>query len=88
MENKDQLKEIDIKNRRCSYFDDIMRLIGISNIFLNEKSYKSYKNILIFNILCKIFVVLKQLLIRFDETDGFIRTYDGSRYLVLFGFRL
>ena len=33
-------------------------------------------------------MVLKQLHIRFDETDGFIRTYDGSRYLVLFGFRL
>ena len=65
-----------------------MRLINISNIFLNEKSYKSYKNILIYDILCKNLMVLKQLRIRFDETDGFIRTYDGSRYLVLFGFRL
>ena len=25
------------------------------------------------------------MLIRFDKIDGFIRVYDGSRYLVLFG---
>ena len=24
------------------------------------------------------------MLIRFDKTDGFIRVYDGTRYLVLF----
>ena len=27
----------------------------------------------------------KHLRIRFDKIDGFIRVYDGSRYLVLFG---
>ena len=27
----------------------------------------------------------KSLRIRFDKIDGFIRVYDGSRYLVLFG---
>ena len=25
------------------------------------------------------------ILIRFNKTDGFIRVYDGTRYLVLFG---
>ena len=29
MESKDELKEIDIKNRTCYYFDDIMRVIDI-----------------------------------------------------------
>ena len=28
----------------------------------------------------------KPLRIMFDEIDGFIKTYDGIRYLVLFGF--
>ena len=28
----------------------------------------------------------KLLPIRFDKKDGFIRVYDGTRYLVLFGF--
>ena len=27
----------------------------------------------------------KRLRIRFDEIDGFIKIYDGVRYLVLFG---
>ena len=33
----------------------------------------------------KTFIGVKQLRIRFDKTDGFIRVYDGTRYLVLFG---
>ena len=28
---------------------------------------------------------LKCLSIRFDKIDGFIRIYDGNRYLILFG---
>ena len=30
-------------------------------------------------------IVAKPLRIRFDKVDGFIRVYDGTRYLVLFG---
>ena len=30
-------------------------------------------------------ITAKHLRIRFDKIDGFIRVYDGSRYLVLFG---
>ena len=30
MESKNELKEIDIKNRRCYCFDDIMKVIDIS----------------------------------------------------------
>ena len=41
MKSKDELKEIDIKNCTCYYFDDIMRVIDIdfSDILLIEKSY-------------------------------------------------
>ena len=28
---------------------------------------------------------VKSLRIRFDKIDGFLRVYDGTRYLVLFG---
>ena len=35
----------------------------------------SYKTLIGTNLLC----------IRFDKTDGFIRVYNGTRYLVLFG---
>ena len=41
-----------MKNRSCYYFDDIMRLVDIDsdNILLDEKSYKIYKNVLIYGI--------------------------------------
>ena len=46
MENKDELKEIDIKNGKCYYIEDTrVRDIDFSDIFLDEKSYKTYKNI-------------------------------------------
>ena len=37
------------------------------------------------NYYCKTLIGPKPLRIRFDKTDGFIRIYDGTRYLVLFG---
>ena len=42
MESKNKLKEIDIKNRTCYYFDDIMRVIDVdfNNILLDENLYK------------------------------------------------
>ena len=46
---------------------------------------KSYKNILVHNILYKILTDSKPLCIRFDKIDGFIRVYDWKRCLVLFG---
>ena len=53
MESKNEFKKINIKNRTCYYFDDIMRDIGIhsGDILLDEKSYKTYENILIYDIL-------------------------------------
>ena len=46
MASKNELKEIDIKNRACYFFDDIMRAWKIhidtdfSGILLDEKLYK------------------------------------------------
>ena len=44
MKSKDELKEIDIKNRTCYYFEDIMRVwdrdTDFSDILLDEKLYK------------------------------------------------
>ena len=47
MESKSEFKKINMKNRTCYYFDDIMRVIGIdfNNILFNKKLYK---NLLIF----------------------------------------
>ena len=62
MESKDELKEIDVKNRTCYYFDNIMRLEDINfNILLEEKSYKTYENILIYDISYKTFMGAKPL---------------------------
>ena len=80
----DKLKEIDIKNRTCYYFDDIIKIEGfdLDNILIDEKSYE---NILVYNISYKSLNNSKPLCIRFDKIDGFIRVYDGTRYLVLLG---
>ena len=46
MENKDELKEIDIENRVCYYFDIIKDIyiyiyINFSDILLGEKLYEN-----------------------------------------------
>ena len=46
---------------------------------------KSYENVLIHDISYKTLIDAKPLHIRFDKIDGFIRVYDGTIYLVLFG---
>ena len=43
------------------------------------------KIFLVYNISYKTWIDAKPLRIRFDRIDGFIRVYDGPRYLVLFG---
>ena len=66
----------------CYYFDDIMAVRDIysGNIFLDGKLYK---NILIYGISYKSFMGLKLLCICFDKIDGFLKIYDGIRYLIL-----
>ena len=54
MESKDKLKEIDIKNCMCYYFDDMIRFwdwdIEFNDILLDEKSYETSENILVYDI--------------------------------------
>ena len=45
---------------------------------------KKCENILIYDISYKTFMGSISLRIRFDEIDGFIKIYDGIRYLVLY----
>ena len=77
-------KEINIKNRTSYYFNDTIKIeeIDFDNILLDEKSYG---NILIYDISYKTLIGAKPLRIRFNKLDGFIRVYDGTTYLVLFG---
>ena len=83
MESNGELKKVDIKNRTHYYSDDIITVTGIDfrDILLDEKSYK---NILIYDISYKAFMGSKPLHIRFDKIGGFVKIYDGIRYLVLF----
>ena len=46
---------------------------------------KSHENILVYNISYKSLIDSMPLRIRFDKIDGFIRVFDGPRYLALFG---
>ena len=79
MESK-ELKEINIKNHTCYYFDDIIKVedFNLDNILIDEKSYK---NFFAYNMSYKTLIDAKPLHIRFDKTD---RAYEGDRYLVLF----
>ena len=88
MENNNELNEINIKNGTCYYFDDIMRVgdFGFCNILLDKKFYEnSFENILIYNTSCQTFMGEKSLCIRFNKIDGFIKIYDRTMYLALFG---
>ena len=85
MESKNELKETDIKNHTCYYFDDIIKAIhnNCNDILLEEKLYKeNCKNI--YDISYKTSTGGKPLCIRYDEIDGFIKIQDRIRYLVLF----
>ena len=46
---------------------------------------KTFANILVYNISYKSLIDSKRLSITFNKIDGFVRVYDGTRYLVLFG---
>ena len=45
---------------------------------------KSYENIFIYDILYKTFIGAKPLCISFNKIVGFIRVYNGTRYLLSF----
>ena len=83
MENN-EFKKVCMKSCMFYYFNDIIKLedFVIDNMLIDEKSHK---NILIFDILCKTLICSKPSLIRFNKIDGFIRIYDETKYLTLFG---
>ena len=88
--SKDELMETDIKSHTCFYFDDITRFwdrdIKFRDILFDENSNETYENILIYHISYKTSTGVKPLHIRFDKIDGFIKTYNGFRCLVLFDY--
>ena len=88
MESENELKEVDIKNCACYYFDDIIN--GTDNNFndiLADK--KSYENISVYDILYKTSTRPKPLCIRFDKIDRLILVLDREiKHLVLFDYGL
>ena len=78
MESNDELKEINIKDHKCYYFNDIIKIkdFNLDNILIDEKSQE---NILFYNISYKTLIDAKHLRIRFEKIDGFIRIYDGTK---------
>ena len=79
-----EFKKIRIKNRTCHYFDDIIKLedFDLDSTLIDKKSYA---NILIYDISYKTLIDPKSVRIRFNQIHGFIRIYDGTRYLKLLG---
>ena len=81
---KNEFKKVCIKNRMCYYFHDIIKLedLDFDNILIDKNSHK---NIMIYDISYKTLIGSKPLCIRFNKMDEFVRIYDGTRYLALFG---
>ena len=81
MDSNDKLKEIDIKNRTCYYFDDIFKIdeFNLDNILIDEKLYE---NILFYSISYKN-LIAKPLHVRFDKINGleFMMDLDIQYYL-------
>ena len=80
MKSKNELKEIDIKNRVRYYFHDIINgtEINFSNILLDKTLYKTAS---VYNTLYKTPTGPKPLRIWFDKIDGFIEALDGTNKL-------
>ena len=81
--NNNKLKEINIENCPCYYFDDIINIydLDVDNILIDEKSYKSILN---YDIAYKTRYIAKPLGIIFERVDEYIRKYDGIKYPTLF----
>ena len=64
MGSNNELKEINIKNCTCYYFDHIIEDFDFDNILLHEKSQEKFS---ICGISYKALIGAKPLRIRFDE---------------------
>ena len=84
MDSNEKLKETNIKNLACHYFDDIIKFrdLNLDNLSIDEKSYQKILVITFFTIFL---MGAKPLRIMFDKIDGCIRVYDGIRYLLFSG---
>ena len=62
MGSNNELKEIDIKNRTCYFYDDIIKFedFDLDNILIDEKSYK---NILVLTFHIKFWLVVNLLIL-------------------------
>ena len=82
MDSNDELKETDIRNRTCYYFDAKTKTedFNLDNILIKKIRYK---NILVYNISYKTLIDAKPLRCGVDKINGFIRVYDGNKYLIL-----
>ena len=88
MKSKNELREIDIKNPVCYYFDYIINgtKINFSNILLDKKWYD---NISVYNISYKTLTGPKPFRIRFGKINRFIISLDGKiKHLILFDYGL
>ena len=86
MNSNVEFREINTKSRMCYYFNDIIKIkdFNLDNILIDEKSYD---NSFVYNISNKTWIWLLGFA-RFDQIYVFIRVYDGTRYLVLFGSKI
>ena len=84
MGSNNKLKGNYFKNRTFYYFDYIIKIedFDFYYILIDEKSCE---NILVYNISYKSSIGAKPLHISFNKVDRFIRVFDGTRYLILFG---
>ena len=87
--NNNELNEIDIKNRTCYYFDDIINTsyLNLDNILIDEKSYE---NILICNVTYKTPYGAKpkkydstKYVALFYSNEKYERSFDKIRYLIM-----
>ena len=81
MIESNKLKELDIENHTCYYYDDMIKIedFDFDRVLRDEKSHKS---ILVYDISYKNLSGSKPLCIRFDEVDEFVTVHGGIRYLV------
>ena len=66
----------------CCCFSDIIKL---EDFDLNNIKWKITWKYFDFDISYKTLIDPKPLRIRFNKIDGFLRIFDGTRYLTLFG---
>ena len=84
------VKQIDIKNRTCCFYNDIIDLKNFDAMFLKVDK-KSYKDIGIYNIGyitikkiddCKSIYSVNPLYLRVDHASGYIQEKGVNKYLV------